>query len=170
MRSSQQRIDCTANSAVSLVTDVADEAAEPCAQQAQLPMLARLGMGIASRHHRRVLGDAPIRLPQPYAASIGRTIEPLDRGVQKLGVSREGDGLGLHGGVHRHPFEVTGAQRAGRMRQTQALGEQQFQLGTEALAPMAQVGALMRERVLEERLAGELLKIQRSHTPSSDKP
>jgi hypothetical protein len=63
--------------------DVADEAAEPRAQQAQLPMvtLELLGMSIARSHHRRVLGDAQIRLLQAYSAFIGQTIEPLDRGV-----------------------------------------------------------------------------------------
>ena len=116
--------------ACDLAANVADEAAEPRAQQAQLPMvtLELLGMGIASRHHRRVLSDAQIRLPQPYATFIGQTIEPLDRGVQQFGVGREGDGLGLHGGVHRHPLEVTGAQRAGLMCQTQALGQEQIEL------------------------------------------
>jgi hypothetical protein len=102
-----------------LAADVADEAAEPRAQQTQLPMvtLELLGMSIARSHHRRVLGDARIRLPQPYSAFIGQTIEPLDCGMQQFGIGREGDGLGLHGSVHRHPLEVTGTQRAGLMRQ-----------------------------------------------------
>jgi len=46
------------------------------------------------------------------------------------------------------------------VRDPQALGEQQFQLGTEALTPMVQVGALMREFVLEKLLAGEVLEIR----------
>jgi hypothetical protein len=45
------------------------------------------------------------------------------------------------------------------MRDPQALGEQQLQLVAEPPAPMAQVGALVREAVLEELLAGEVLKI-----------
>ena len=62
-----------------LAADVADEAAEPRAQQAQLSMvtLELLGMSIARSHHRRVLGDAQIRLPQPYSTFIGQTIERL---------------------------------------------------------------------------------------------
>jgi hypothetical protein len=45
------------------------------------------------------------------------------------------------------------------MRHPQALGQQQLQFAAEPLAPMAQVGALVRERVLEELLAGEVLEI-----------
>jgi hypothetical protein len=45
------------------------------------------------------------------------------------------------------------------VRHAQALGQQPFQPVTEPLAPMAQVGALVREGVLE-KLFGELLKIR----------
>jgi hypothetical protein len=41
----------------------------------------------------------------------------------------------------------------------QALGQQQLQLVAEPLAPMAQVGALVRELVLEELFPGEELEI-----------
>ena len=90
----------------------------------------------------------------------GQAVEPLDRRMQQLGVGREGDGLGLHRGVDRDPLEVLGAQRAGLVRHPQALGQQQLQLVAEPLAPMAQVRALVRERVLEELLAGEVLEIR----------
>ena len=45
-----------------LAADIADEAAEPRAQQAQLLTMALelFGVGIASSHHRRQLGDAQI--------------------------------------------------------------------------------------------------------------
>lgn len=51
-----------------LAADVEDQAAEPRPQQAQLPTMALelFGVGIASCHHRRLLGDAQIRLPQPH--------------------------------------------------------------------------------------------------------
>jgi hypothetical protein len=54
-----------------LAADVADDPTEPAAQQAQLAMVALelLGMGIARSHHRRALGDAQIRLPEPDLAS-----------------------------------------------------------------------------------------------------
>src|SRR5215475_13291122 len=45
------------------------------------------------------------------------------------------------------------------MRHPQALGQQKLKLGAEPLTPMAQVGALVREAVLEELLAGEVLKV-----------
>src|SRR6516162_738946 len=57
--------------ALDLAADVADDPAQPAAQQAQLAMVALelLGMGIARSHHRRALGDAQIRLPEPDLAS-----------------------------------------------------------------------------------------------------
>ena len=79
--------------------------------------------------------------------------------MQQLGIGREGDGLGLYGGVHRDPLEVARAQRAGLVRHTQALGQQELQLVAEPLPPMTQVGMLVRELVLEELLAGEVLEI-----------
>jgi hypothetical protein len=45
--------------------------------------------------------------------------------MQQLGIGREGDGLGLYGGVHRDPLEVTRA-RADLLRHTQARGQQQL--------------------------------------------
>jgi hypothetical protein len=70
--------------------------------------------------------------------------------VQQLGVGWEADVLGLHRGVDREPLEVARAQRADLVRHPQALGQQQFQLVAEPLPPMAQVGALVRELVLEK--------------------
>jgi len=115
--------------------------------------LELLGMGIARSHHGRTLGDAQIRLPQPHPAFAGQPVEPLDRRMQQLGIGREGDGLGLYGGVHRDPLEVAQAQRAGLVRHTQALGQQELQLVAEPLPPMTQVGTLVRELMLEELLA-----------------
>jgi hypothetical protein len=48
-------------------------------------------VGIASRHHRRLLGDAQIRLPQLKAVLAGQAVEPLDRRMDELGVGRKGD-------------------------------------------------------------------------------
>ena len=45
------------------------------------------------------------------------------------------------------------------MRHPQALGQQQFQLVAEPLAPVAQVRALVREGVLEELFAGKELEV-----------
>ena len=46
------------------------------------------------------------------------------------------------------------------MRDPQALGQQQLQLVAEPLPPMAQVGALVRELVLEELVAGKVFEIR----------
>ena len=118
------------------------------------------GVGIAPRHHRRPLGDADVGLPQPHAVAAGQAVEPLDRRVQQLGVGREGDVLGLHRGVDRDPRQVPGPQRAALVRHPQALGQQQVELVAQPLAPMAEVGALVREGVLEELLAGEVLEVR----------
>ena len=72
--------------------------------------------------------------------------------VQQLGIGREADVFGLHRGVDRDPLEVLAAQCPAGMRHPQALGQQQLQFAAEPLTPMAQVGALMRELVLEKTL------------------
>ena len=72
-----------------------------------------LGVGIAPRHHRRLLGDAQVGLPQPHPVLPGQAVEPFDRRVQQLGIGRESDGLGLHRGVDRDPGQILRAQRAG---------------------------------------------------------
>ncbi len=100
-----------------------------------------------------------IGLPQPHAVRPGQPVESLDCRVQELGVGREGDGLGLHGGVDRDAGQVVAAQRAGCMRDPQALGQQKLQSLAEPGAPMAQVGTLVRENVLEELFPGEELEI-----------
>ncbi len=91
--------------------------------------------------------------------TTGQAIEALDRRMQELGVGREGDVLGLHRGVDRDPCQVLGAQRTVCVGYPQALGQQQVQLVAETLPPVAEVGALVRECVLEERLAGEVLEV-----------
>ena len=91
-----------------LAAYVADDAAEPRAQPAQLAAMAveLLGVGVAPRRHRRLFGDAQIGLPQPHPIPTGQTVEALDRRVQQLGVGREGDGLGLRRGADRDPRQI----------------------------------------------------------------
>jgi hypothetical protein len=69
-----------------LAADVADEVAEPDAQEAQLPLVALelVWHGHGDRHHNGTFGRAQIRLPQPHAVLFGQPIEPLDGGVQQL--------------------------------------------------------------------------------------
>jgi hypothetical protein len=117
------------------------------------------GMGVASRHHGGALGDAQIGLPQPHAVLAGQPVQSLDRRVQQLGIGRERDGLGLHCGVDRDPLEITGPQCTAFVSNPQAFGQQQLQLVTQPLAPVAQIRALVRKLVLEELLPGEVLKI-----------
>src|SRR5215471_14821548 len=61
--------------ACDLSPDVANEPAEAGAQNAQLSTVAveLFGMGITPCHHGGALGDAHIRLPQPYAALPGQS-------------------------------------------------------------------------------------------------
>jgi hypothetical protein len=72
--------------------------------------------------------------------------------MHQLGIGRESEGLGLHRGVDRDPLEALGAQRAALVRNPQALGQQQLQPLAEPLPPMAEVGTLVGEGVLEEVL------------------
>ena len=46
------------------------------------------------------------------------------------------------------------------VRHPQALGQQQLELVAQPLPPVAEIGALVREGVLEERLAGEVLEVR----------
>lgn len=54
-------------------------------------------------------------------------------------------------------------QRPRAVRDAQALLKQHFQLGADALPPVAEPGALVRQRVLEEGLAGEVLEVRIVH-------
>ena len=112
--------------ALDLAADVADDAAEIGAQLLEHPIGAveLLGVGITPRHHRRLLGDADVGLPQSHAVTAGQVIEARDRGMEKLGVGREGDVLGLHRGVDRDPRQVLGPQRTACVGHLQALGQQ----------------------------------------------
>ena len=91
-------------------SDIADDAGQPRAQDAQLATVAveLFGMSVTSRHHRCAFGDAQVGLPQPHAVLAGQPIQSLDCRVQQLGIGRERDGLGLHRGVDRDPLEVPG--------------------------------------------------------------
>jgi hypothetical protein len=117
-----------------------------------------LGVGIASRHHRRLLGEAQVGLPQAHAVATGQAVEALDRRMQQFGVGREGDVLGQHRGVDGDPRQVLDPQRAafvGHSRRRrfrgsqQALGQQQVELVAQPLAPMAEVRTLVRKGELE---------------------
>ncbi len=88
-----------------------DDPAQPAVQDAQLPLMPPelLGMGVASRHHCRGLGDAKIGLPQLDPVLPRHAVEPLDGRVQQLSIGRKGDRLRLHGGIDRDTLEVLAA-------------------------------------------------------------
>ena len=71
-----------------------------------------------------------------------------------------GKAIGLHRGVDRDPRQVLGPQRTACVGHPQALGQQQVELVAQPLPPVAEVGALVREGVLEEGLAGEVLEVR----------
>jgi len=108
-----------------LAADVTDQPAQACAQDAQFSAVAveLFGVGIAPRHHRGMLGDTEVGLPQPHAVLGGQAVEAPDGRVQQLGVGREADVLGLHRGVDRDPPEVLATQRPAGMRHPQTLGQ-----------------------------------------------
>jgi len=66
--------------AAHLAGDVANDAAQPDAQQTQFPAIAvkLLGMGVAARHQGGPLGDPQVQLPQLHAVPVGQVVEPLD--------------------------------------------------------------------------------------------
>src|SRR3974390_2055242 len=68
-----------------LATDVAYDPAKSGAQHAQLPAMAveLLCVGVASRHHRGLFGNAQIGLSQRQAMRPGQPVETLNRGGQK---------------------------------------------------------------------------------------
>ena len=119
-----------------------------------------LGVGVAPRHHRRMLGDAQVGLRQLNTVLPGHAVEALDRRMQQLGIGRESDVLGLDRGVDRDLGQVLGPQCAARMRHPQTLSQQQLQLVAQPLAPVAEVRALVRKLMLEELFPGEILEIR----------
>src|SRR5262245_193876 len=61
--------------------------------------------------------------------------------------------------IDRDPRQILRPQRPALVRHPQALGQEKFQLAAEALAPMAQVRALVRKLMLEELLSSEVLEV-----------
>lgn len=96
-----------------------------------------------------------------HTARPGQLAQLADRRLQQLGVGREGDVLRLHRGVHRDPAQIAFLQGAGVKGQAQGLLQQNVQLAADALAPMAHAGALVRQFVPEELLAGEVFDLDR---------
>src|ERR1700730_9185293 len=95
------------------------------------------------------------------SATKGRTYERKRSDHRTAKKTLRGEGRPhMHRGVHRDPRQVTGPQCTARMCHPQALGQKQFQLVAEALPPVAQVRALVREAVLEKLFPAEVLEIR----------
>ena len=86
--------------------------------------LELLSVGIAASQQRGPLGDPDIGLPERPAVPPSRAAEQDDRLVHQPGTGREGHGLGLHRGVHRHLLQVLRRQGTGNVRHRQALLDQ----------------------------------------------
>jgi hypothetical protein len=88
-RESKRLLQCWL--AFDLAEDIADDPAQPTAQDAQLPPTPPelFGMSVAARHHRGGLGYARMGLPQSDAVPGRQAIEPLDGRMQQFGIGRK---------------------------------------------------------------------------------
>jgi len=156
--------------AVDLAPDVADDPAQAGSQELDLPVhaLELLGVGMAPGHHRRLPGNTRIGLAQLHVVLLRQLAELVDRRLQPPGVGREGDVLGLHRGVDGDARQITRLQGAGVVGNAQALGQQNVQPVADTPPPIAHAGALVRELMLEELLAGEVLEIGIMHPAVPD--
>ena len=107
-----------------LAADVADQPAEPGAQDAQLPTMAveLFGVGIAPRHHRRAFGDAQVGLPQPHAVLAGQPVQSED----DILVGGDMDSFGC-----RPPFTVVQQERplgVSQLQRVEQVGELPFRI------------------------------------------
>jgi hypothetical protein len=81
----QSSVERSAASTFDLAADIADNPAQPTAQDTQLPLMPPelFGMSVAARHHRGGLGHARIGLPQSDAMhgrqAIGESRGPMSQ-------------------------------------------------------------------------------------------
>ena len=157
----QQRREGPAQALVvgGLARDVADHPAEPGAEEAKRPAgaLELVGMDVAPDHDRRPLGHPQVALAQLDPMPLGQRHQ-LDQGaMHQPRVGRMGDGLGLDGGVDRHPLQVLRSQRSGLVGDGQALLKQRREmLLTQTLPPAGQRRAVEGQGVLKAQLAEQL--------------
>jgi hypothetical protein len=104
-----------------LARDIGDAAAKIGLEPARrfLYAVELAGMGVALMPDEREFADACVGLAQRDTEPLGERDQLLAGWVQKLGISRESDVLGLHPGVGNGAGEVCGLHRAspGRERQ-----------------------------------------------------
>ncbi len=163
-REIEQRIEARLEirAAVDLASDVADDAAEAGAQELQLPPhpLELMRMGVAPDHDRGALADPKVALPQHHAFGLGEADQLLQGAMDEPRIGRMGDGLRLHRRIDDDALEIPGLDRAGLVRDRQALLDQRDELSlAEALAPTRQRRAVEGQLVAEAQLAAEVLVI-----------
>src|ERR1700722_10522433 len=149
--------------ALDLAANVTDDAAEPRAQELQLPPGAfeLMRMRVAANHDGGALGHAPIALAQFDAIAFGQIDQLLDGAVGEPGIGRMRDRLLLHGGVHHDPFEILGLDRPGPVGHRKAFLQQRDELLlAQPLAPAGQRRAIERQLVPEYYFAAEILEIR----------
>ena len=118
-------------------------------------------MSIALMLDECEFADPPVGLAQFDTEPVGKLDQLLAGAVDQLGISREGDVLGLYRGIDNDAAEVCGLHRAGPGRDRQAFLQQRLQpLLAHPLAPDADRGALKRQFMLEKLLAAEVLIIR----------
>ena len=98
----------------------------------------------------------------------GRFAKLADRPLKELGIGREGDVLRLYRGIDGDAGQVALLQGAGIVGNLQAFLQKNVQAVADALAPIAHARALVRQFVLEEFLAGEVLEIGVVHPALPD--
>src|SRR3984893_15122529 len=151
-----------------LAANVPDDAAEPGAQELQLPpgALELMRMRIAPDHDGGALGQAQIALAQFDPLAFGQIDQLLDRAVDEPGVGRMRDRFLLHCGVHHDPLEILGLDRSVPVRHREALLQQRGDLLlTQPLAPAGQRRAVKRQFVPEHHFAAEILEIRVLYPP-----
>lgn len=149
--------------AVDLAPNIADHAAQAGAQELQLPPhpFELMRVGIAPDHDRGALTDPQIALAQHGAFGLGEADQLLQSPVQQARIGWMGDCFGLHRRIDRHPLQVLRLDRAGLVRQREALLDQRYELLlAEALPPSRQGRAVEGQLVAEAQLATEVLVVR----------
>ena len=160
-----QRREALAESRIArdLAVDVADQPAEPGAQELEFSVgaLELMRMGIAPGHDRRPLGEPEIALAQRDAVSLGEGDQLLDRPVGQPRVGRVRNRLRLDGRVDRDPFKILGGECPGLGGNRQALLDQRRKaLLAEPLAPAGERRTIEPQLVPEHRFAAEELEVR----------
>src|ERR1700719_3751067 len=154
--------------ALDLAANVPDDAAEPGAQEFELPpgALELVGMRIAPHHDGGALGHAQIALAQFDTLAFGQRDQFLNRPVGEPSVGRVRDRLLLDGGIHHHALEILALDSPGPVCHRKALlQERRDLLLTQPLAPARQRRAVKWQLVPEHRFSAEILEIRVLYQP-----